>query len=231
MTLLGRLQGGVVISCQSQSPRHPLSPPSSIARLAASAELGGAVAVRIDHPRNVAASRRAVDVPVIGLYKQRRSLHRSIITPTFERAAALVAAGADVLAVEAVARTGVPAARATEVLTRVVAELDRPVMADVSTFDEGIAAWQAGAALVGTTLSGYTPQSPRSPEPDLDLVARLAQAGVRTVAEGRFRTADQVAQAFAAGAFAVVVGTAATDPVSITRWLVEVSPRARQADG
>jgi len=226
MPLLDQLDGGVVISCQSQSPAHPMYPPSAIARLARCAELGGAVAVRINHPRNVRAARRAVGVPVVGLYKVRHPGRRSLITPTFERAAALADAGAGVLAVEAVERPGLPADLAAGLVSRIRDELGLPVMADVSTLDEGRRAWEAGATLVGTTLSGYTAQSPTLTDPDLRLVEQLADEGIRTVAEGRFRTPDQVAQAFDRGAFAVVIGTAVTDPVAITRWLVDRSPRA-----
>ncbi len=90
-------------------------------------------------------------------------------------------------------------------------------MADVSTFDEGMAAWDAGATFVGTTLSGYTPYSPQHSGPDLDLVARLAARGVRVLAEGRFQAPTDVAAAFEVGAHAVVVGGAITDPIAITR--------------
>lgn len=105
-------------------------------------------------------------------------------------------------------------------------ELGVPVMADVSTFREGLWAWEAGAELVATTLSGYTPQSARREKPDLDLVSELAKAGIRVVAEGHVRTPEQVGRLFERGAYAVVVGTAITDPVSITSWFVGATPGA-----
>ena len=40
------------------------------------------------------------------------------------------------------------------------------------------------------------------------------------VAEGRIRTAEEVAAARAAGAYTLVIGTAITNPVSITRAFV-----------
>ncbi|MFC5828767.1 hypothetical protein ACFPZ3_33285, partial [Nonomuraea insulae] len=108
-------------------------------------------------------------------------------------------------------------------------ELGVPVMGDVSTLEEGLAAWEAGADLVGTTLSGYTArQLPTPYDPDLHLVGALASHGVRVIAEGRYRTEQQVRQAFAAGAWAVVVGGAITDPISITRRLAAAAPRHRR---
>ncbi|MEU7934630.1 nitronate monooxygenase [Micromonospora echinofusca] len=102
---------------------------------------------------------------------------------------------------------------------------DALVLADVSTVEEGVAAARAGADAVATTLAGYTPASPPTDGPDLTLLARLA--GVLTVpviAEGRYRSAEQIGAAFAAGAHAVVVGNAVTSPLWITRRLVPATP-------
>jgi N-acylglucosamine-6-phosphate 2-epimerase len=210
------LGGGLVVSCQV--PRgHPFASPGNIARLARCARLGGAVGVRINHPRDVRATRRAVDVPVIGLHKTLDG--RARITTTFSRAAGLVAAGADIVALEVTHESGLD--RALELVRRVRVELGVPVMADVSTLDEALGAWEAGAELVATTLSGYTPESPHSSEPDLTLVAELTSRGIRCVAEGRYRTKAHLREAFARGAHAVVIGTAITDPAAITRSLVD----------
>jgi N-acylglucosamine-6-phosphate 2-epimerase len=96
-----------------------------------------------------------------------------------------------------------------------------PVMADVSTLDEGLRAAEGGATFVGTTLSGYTPYTQRLDQgPDVELVGALAASGIRVVAEGRYASPADVRRAFDAGAFAVVVGGAITDPVAITRRFV-----------
>ncbi|MGI5238291.1 N-acetylmannosamine-6-phosphate 2-epimerase [Dactylosporangium sp. CA-139066] len=213
--------GGLVVSCQAPEG-HPLRSPALIARLAECAALGGAVAVRVNSPEDVRAAKDAVDVPVIGLHKV-RAADRYLITPSWDLAAALAEAGADVIAAEATGRGELPIA---ELARRVREELGLPLMADVATFEQGRAAWAAGAELVATTLSGYTVDSPQGTEPDLDLVARLAAAGVRTVAEGRLATAEHVRGAFAAGAHAVVVGTAITDPLALTRRLTAATPAA-----
>ncbi|MET8312168.1 hypothetical protein [Micromonospora sp. NPDC005173] len=95
---------------------------------------------------------------------------------------------------------------------------------------EGVAAGRAvraGADAVATTLSGYTPASPPTDGPDLTLVARLAGAlAVPVIAEGRYRDAEQIGQAFAAGAHSVVMGNAVTSPLWITRRLVPATPAA-----
>ena len=84
-------------------------------------------------------------------------------------------------------------------------------MADISTLEEGQRAAALGADLVATTLSGYV-EGPPPEDPDLGLTRDLVGAvSVPVVAEGRFRTAAHVREAFVHGAFAVVVGRAITD--------------------
>jgi putative N-acetylmannosamine-6-phosphate epimerase len=56
----------------------------------------------------------------------------------------------------------------------------------------------------------------------LTLIQQLTQAvAIPVIAEGRIRTPHQARQALDAGAYGVVVGSAITRPVEITRWFVE----------
>ena len=218
---LAEIQGGLVVSAQAFDG-SPLRDPRIVAALAAAALDGGAVGLRINGPEDISAVRAKTGVPIIGLHKVHNG-RRNIITPSLDLAAGLAAAGADVLAIDA---TEEVLGTDFSFLSTVRQELGLPVMADTSTFDEGLRAWDEGASVVGTTLSGYTPQTRDLPvEPDLRLVEALAGAGVRVIAEGRYRDPRQVAAAFDAGAFAVVVGGAITDPAAITRSFVAASPR------
>jgi N-acylglucosamine-6-phosphate 2-epimerase len=61
-------------------------------------------------------------------------------------------------------------------------------------------------------------------------VNKLYGQGLDVAAEGRYRTAAQVAEAFSAGASFVVVGGAITDPVAIARRLVAATPRSRHGE-
>ncbi|MCK2218707.1 putative N-acetylmannosamine-6-phosphate 2-epimerase [Actinomadura sp. ATCC 31491] len=217
---MGRLRGGLVVSCQAPAG-HPLRDPEVIARLAECAVLGGAAGLRVNSAADITAVRRRTGAPVIGLHKVRHG-HRDVITPTAELATELAAAGADMIAVDLTPESPGPG----PALIEHVHGLGLPVMADVSTLEEGLAAWDAGADVVGTTLSGYTArQLPTPPDPDLGLVEALAARGVRVAAEGRYRTEEQVRRAFGAGAWAVVVGGAITDPIAVTRRLAAATPR------
>ena len=220
-SLLELLRGRLVVSCQARAG-EPLHGPAHMTAMALSAIAGGAGGIRCEGPEDIAAIRGVTDLPLIGLWK---AGHDGVyITPTLDHALQVADAGADLVAVDATGRPR-PDGRT---LGETIAELTAhgvAVMADVSTLDEGIAAARAGAVVVGTTLSGYTPQTAGSPAPDLALVAALAGAvDVPVFAEGRIQTPEQLAAAFDAGAWSVVVGGAITRPASITAGFVEAIP-------
>lgn len=223
--ILDLLQGSLVASVQA-SAGTPARDTHVIGALAESALLGGASGLRLNGPDDLRRVRPVADVPLIGLHKVWNGV-RNVITPEVALAEGLAAAGADVIAVDATAEQ---LGRDFTLLGRIALATGLPVMADVSTLDEGRRAWGEGAAVVGTTLSGYTPHSPRQDGPDLALVGALAAAGIPTIAEGRYQTPEQVREAFDAGALAVVVGGAITDPIALTRRFVAATPKARERE-
>lgn len=221
MTVLDAIRGGLVISCQPlpDDPDDPMRDPYVQARVAAGAVRGGAVGIRANGTADIAAIRKLVDVPVIGLVKDGTS--GVMITPTAQHAVAAARAGAHIVAVDATDRPRPDGRTFADTVRAVHDETDALVLADVSTVDEGRAAVDAGADAVATTLSGYTAAGPPPDGPDLDLVARLAALlPVPVIAEGRYRDAEQIGRALAAGAYAVVAGNAVTSPLWITRRLV-----------
>jgi N-acylglucosamine-6-phosphate 2-epimerase len=222
MTDLETLRGRLIVSCQAPDG-SPLRDPGIIAAIAEAATIAGAAAVRINSVEHVAAVRARVRVPIIGLEK-RIIAGQQWITPSVDDAKALADAGADIVALDATqrARPGTPEA---DVLVPSVRALGIPVMADIDDLDSGLRAGALGAELVGTTLSGYTtvPQN-RGGDPDIDLVRALAKSPTPVIAEGRMKTPDDVAAAFAGGAFAVVVGTSITEPMALTRRFLAAVP-------
>lgn len=213
--LLEGLSGKLIVSCQAY-PGEPLRDAETMCRMAGAVLEGGAAGIRAQGVDDVRAIRSLTSRPLIGLWKDGEGeVH---ITPTVRMAVAVARAGADIVAVDATARPR-PDGRPLADSIAAVHELGRLVMADVSTIEEGLAAAESGADVVGTTLSGYTPHTEPTEGPDLALVKTLsAELPVPLVAEGRIHTPAQAAAARAAGAYAVVVGTAITHPTSITRW-------------
>lgn len=215
--LAAELRGKLIVSCQAP-PGDPMRETDTLVRLARSAAAGGGAAIRANEPDVVAAVVAAVDLPVIGLWKDGDT--GVYITPTVRHALALVKAGAAVVAADATDRPRGDGSTFAELVTAVHAA-GALVMADVSTLAEGIAAAGQGADFVSTTLSGYVPGTPKQTGPDLTLVADLAAAiDVPVVAEGRINTPEDAAAAVARGAHSVVVGTAITAPTALTARFV-----------
>jgi N-acylglucosamine-6-phosphate 2-epimerase len=184
--------------------------PEIMTAIAASVAGVGAVGVRANGLADVQSIRARIELPLIGLWKDGRT--GVYITPTARHARAVAQVGADIVAVDGTLRPRPDGGTLADSIAAVHGE-GRLLMADVSTLDEGLAAQDAGADVVSTTLSGYTPDSPSTDEPDLGLVAGLAaRLRVPVVAEGRIRTPAQASRALELGAWAVVVGTAITRP-------------------
>jgi N-acylglucosamine-6-phosphate 2-epimerase len=228
--VLEALRGGLVVSVQAAAGT-PLAAAEHIAALARAAALGGAAGIRA---QDISAVKEAVQLPVVGLRKRGVEGTEVYITPTLEDARAVAAAGADIVAVDATLR---PRPDGVD-LASLVSEVPVPVLADVDSLKAGLAARDAGAAAVATTLAGYTggaasdPPAGASPSdgPDLELVAALAsELDCPVFAEGRIATPDHARAAFDAGAFAVVVGTAITDPVALTRGFAAAGRRSIHA--
>lgn len=222
---LETLKGGLIVSCQpdAKDPANdPMNRPEIMAALAKSAVMGGAIAIRADTPGHIAAVRAAVDVPIIGIYKHDLPGFEVRITPTVEDAVAIAQAGADIIAVDGTVRPRPQGRDAADFIQQVMAATGKPVIADISTLSEGIAAAEAGAAAVLTTLSGYTPYSKQQEEPDYELVEQLARLlTVPIIAEGRYNTPAQAARALECGAWAVTIGSAITRPRTITAQFVQ----------
>jgi N-acylglucosamine-6-phosphate 2-epimerase len=217
------LARGLIVSCQAR-PDNPLHGAVFMTAMAVAAEQGGAVGIRANDPEQIRAIRQATGLPLLGIWKREVAGFETSITPDLASARAVVEAGADVVALDATSRPH-PEGSAADLIAVVKRELRVPVFADVARFDEGIAAARAGADYVGTTLSGYTAETAGCDGPDLALVGELARAlDIPIVAEGRYWTPLQVEQAFELGAFAVVVGTAITNPREITRRFVAAVP-------
>jgi N-acylglucosamine-6-phosphate 2-epimerase len=218
------MRGGVVVSCQAP-PGSPLRAPEHMAAMARAASAGGARAIRAEGSADVRAIKGAVALPVVGLRKREVADSPVYITPELRDAGELATAGADVIAFDATTRARPHGVPPEAFIQRLLQEVALPLLADVDDLESGVAARDAGAHAVATTLSGYTGDGPPAPGPDLELVRRLAaELDCPVLAEGRYATPEAVQAAFEAGAHAVVIGTAITDPVSLTRRFVEASP-------
>jgi N-acylglucosamine-6-phosphate 2-epimerase len=212
---LDQLRGRLVVSCQARAD-NPLHVPELMAIMARAAMLGGAAGIRANGAADVAAIRAAVESPILGINKVSAADGTTFITPTVASALEVIEAGAKLVALDGTVR----ARPGGETLTEVVAAIHDAgalALADVATVADADFAVTAGVDAVGTTLSGYTADSPRQDGPDFALLAGLvARHRVPVFAEGRIWTPEQARRALDLGAAFVVVGTAITNPMAIT---------------
>ncbi|NEQ96127.1 MAG: N-acetylmannosamine-6-phosphate 2-epimerase [Cyanothece sp. SIO2G6] len=207
---LQAIQGGLVVSCQA--PRSsPLHNPNIIAAIAQASVQQGAVGIRIDTPEHVQAVRQQVEVPLIGIWKREYPNSLVYITPTAEQADAIAQAGADIIAIDATLRLRPDGKSASELIHHIHDHLGKLVMADVDTLEGAIAAADAGADLVGTTLYGYTEATQTQTPPGFELLQQMVeQLTVPVICEGGIASPKMAKTALDLGAHAVVVGTAIT---------------------
>jgi putative N-acetylmannosamine-6-phosphate epimerase len=205
----------LVVSCQA-SPGDAFHHPEMMARFARAAVDGGAAGIRANGPEDIAAIRRVVDVPVIGIQKTVMEDGHILITPTLAAARGLVEAGAHMIALDCTDRG--QKYGALDRVRQIKSELDVPVLADIATTDEAIAAARAGADFVLSTMRGYTDRTKAVTIFEPDFVAELVKTvPVPVIAEGRIATHEEARAAIHAGAFAVIIGSAITRPHEITR--------------
>ena len=205
------LPQGLIVSCQAPVD-SPLHDPIIIAAMAQAASNQGASGVRIDTPAHIEAVRRQLPTtPIIGLWKQPLPEFDVYITPQFHHAALVASAGADIIAIDATLRQRPGGETVETLIARIHEELDKPVMADVDTIENAIAAQKAGADFVGTTLYGYTAQTKHLSPPGFDLLTQLVkQLDIPAICEGGIASPQMAQDALKLGAYAVVVGTAIT---------------------
>lgn len=208
---LSSLEAGLIVSCQAP-PDSPLHDPTIIAAMAQAAVNQGAVGIRVDTPAHVQAVRqRLPETPIIGLWKQVSRDSDVYITPQFHHAAAIAAAGADIIALDATERPRPQGETLAEIVQRVQAELGTAIMADIDGLSAAQTAAQLGIEIIGTTLYGYTAATDGQTPPAWDLLKDIvATCPGFIICEGGIASPEMARQALELGANAVVVGTAIT---------------------
>lgn len=218
--ILESTKGSIIVSCQAL-PGEPMycEEMSLMPFMARAAQKAGSKCIRTSSIRDVVEIKKATGLPVIGLVKRVVEGYASYITPTMQEIDELVAADSDIVALDCTRRVRGDGTTINEFIAQIKAKYpDIVLMADISTFEEGVNAQECGVNLVGTTLSGYTDYSPKVDGPDFALVERLAkELTIPVIAEGKVHYPDQAKKMLELGAHAVVVGGAITRPLEIAQ--------------
>ena len=218
--ILEMVKGSIIVSCQAL-PVEPMycEEMSLMPYFAKAAQQAGSKVIRTSSVRDVVAIKEKTGMPVIGLIKRNYEGFESYITPTMQEIDELVAADSDIIALDCTDMKRGDGKTIPEFLAEIRAKYpDIVLMADISTFEEGIRAWKCGVDMVGTTMSGYTPHSPKTEGPNYELVRQLVEAlPIPVIAEGRVHQPEQAKKMLELGAHAVVVGGAITRPLEIAQ--------------
>lgn len=218
--LFQKIKWKIIVSCQAV-PGEPLyvEEKSIMYLMARAAKQAGTPAIRTSSIRDVVAIKEETGLPVIGLVKVQYEGFESYITPTMKEVDDLVEAGSDIIALDCTNQKRGDGKTVSEFITEVREKYPEAIlMADISTYEEGVNAWKLGMDLVGTTMSGYTGYTQKTDGPDYELVRKLSETiDVPVIGEGRVHSPEQAVKMLETGAFAVVVGGAITRPLEIAQ--------------
>jgi N-acylglucosamine-6-phosphate 2-epimerase len=219
------LRGRLIVSCQA-SEGDPLDDLDTLTRIAASVLRGGAGGLRAEGVSRIAAFRAITQLPIIGIIKTYDANGDVYITPDFVSAKAVHEAGADIIALDCTARRLTAGEPWPGLISRIHAELGRPVLADIATLEDAVAAERAGADAVATTLYGYTAETANMRTFSWSLLEFIVERlRIPVLAEGHILQPEEVRRALEQGATAVVVGSAITRPETITSRFVNAATR------
>ena len=157
------------------------------------------------------------------------------ITPTLADCVAVAETGCEVVALDGTRRARPDGLSLAETVAGLKERFpDVLVMADCGSAGDAVAAQEAGADLIGTTLVGYSGERPKTDGPDWEAVDEmLAVADRPLIVEGRLHTPADAAEAMRRGA---APGPWWSAPRSPTRRRSPAgsptrSPPPRRADG
>lgn len=218
--ILNKIKNKIIVSSQAQKNEPLYNEIAMNALIETIVVLGKTDCLRLAGARDVKNTKEKFgdSVVVIGITKPDiipvNYKELVYITPNIEDANSLIEAGADIIAFDATKRE-----RKTSVLELInfIHSKNKMAMADIAEFNEAKEAYELGADIISTTLSGYTKNTENTPDaPDFNLLQKcVKELKCPIILEGKTKDYKDVKHAFELGAYAVVIGSMVTRPHKI----------------
>lgn len=220
---LNKIHHKLIVSCQAEGD-SPFNTPEGVANFAITAKMGGAGGIRSEGIAKTKLIRSLINLPLIGLIKDRYTDGSVRITRTFEEAQGILETGIDIIAIDGTSRI-VNGLTGPEFIS--VCRQKYPgicILADISTLEDAVVCINNGADAVSTCLRGFTPDTKKviNGKVDIDFIEKLISEhpGYPVIAEGMINTPAVAGEITKLGVWSMVVGTAITRPHKVTEWYI-----------
>lgn len=184
-----------------------------IKSMALAAKLGGARGLRIEGVRNINFINEYIDLPIIGLIKEKIKTRKRYICPTLDIIKDVLSTNCDFIAIDYTLRDGLDSKYYLEITNFIRKNSKSKIVADIATLEEAKYASEVGVDYISSSMRGFTDDTKEVKIPDLNFIKKLKRSGISAIiAEGGYSNHKEYKDALNNGAEIVVIGTAITRP-------------------
>ena len=218
------IKNNLIVSCQDKDDIYQYGM-DYVVNMAKAAASGGASALLVDTPEYINAVNYSLDIPVIGMNRKEYKGSDCSITASMKEVSELIQfTRTEIVYIDATDRLHPDGDTGAEFIREIKNNYPNiTLICDISSFDEAIKAFEAGADMLATSLSREAINSKVTDTIDFELIDIVSSSvDIPVIATGNIWTPSEASQALSHGAYSVIVGSAITKPVEITKRFANV---------